>query len=136
MPKTGSEANYTLIEQEILATYKGIRAASEVTDTKAQLLLVPPLPVLGWMFKAKVASTHHVTDATWSKWTTVIVLRARVGPGIVEAVTNWPEGEEVVTHTDKAPPYKDLSDHEKQYALFTDGSCHLRGNQEKWNAAV
>ncbi|XP_014116415.1 PREDICTED: uncharacterized protein LOC102105886 [Pseudopodoces humilis] len=93
----GSEANYTPTEKEILAAYEGVQAASEVIGTEAQLLLAPRLPVLGWMFKAKVPSTHHATDATWSKWIALITQRARIGnpnrPGILEIITNWPEGE-------------------------------------------
>ncbi|KAK4812753.1 hypothetical protein QYF61_018302 [Mycteria americana] len=45
---------------------------------------------------------------------------------------DWPEGkdfrvlpEEEVTHAEEAPLYNKLSENEKQYALFTDGSCHL-----------
>ena len=45
-------------------------------------------------------------------------------------MTNWPEGkdsgmppEEVVSRAEEAPPYNELSDKEKQDALFTDGSC-------------
>ncbi|KAK4806966.1 hypothetical protein QYF61_027333 [Mycteria americana] len=37
----GSEARYTPTEKEILAAYEGIRAASEVVGTEAQLLLAP-----------------------------------------------------------------------------------------------
>ncbi|XP_009886818.1 PREDICTED: LOW QUALITY PROTEIN: thrombospondin-4-like, partial [Charadrius vociferus] len=129
----GFEANYTPTEKETLAAYEGVRAASEVIGTEAQLLLVPQLPVLDWMFKGKVPSTH-ATDATWSKWVALITQRAQTGnpnhPGIVEVITNWPEGkdfgmppEEAVTRAEEAPPYNELSDNEKQYALFTDGSC-------------
>ncbi|GAB0207032.1 hypothetical protein GRJ2_003168800 [Grus japonensis] len=50
----GSEARYTPTEKEILAAYEGVRAASEVIGTEAQLLLAPRLPVLGWMLKEKV----------------------------------------------------------------------------------
>ncbi|RMC11864.1 hypothetical protein DUI87_11990 [Hirundo rustica rustica] len=57
----GSKANYTPTEK---ATCEGVQAASEVIGTEAQLLLAPRLPVLGWMFKGKVPSTHHATDAT------------------------------------------------------------------------
>jgi len=60
----GSEARYTATEKEILAAYEGVRAASEVVGTEEQLLLAPQLPVLGWMFKERVPSTHHATDAT------------------------------------------------------------------------
>ncbi|KAM6340308.1 uncharacterized protein FN964_011708 [Alca torda] len=143
----GSEANYTPTEKEILAAYEGVRAASEVIGTEAQLLLAPRLPVLGWMFKGKVPSTHHATDATWSKWVALITQRARIGnpnrPGIVEVITNWPEGkdstmppEEVVTRAEEAPPYNELSDNEKQCVLFTDGSCRIVGKHRKWKAAV
>ncbi|PKU32569.1 hypothetical protein llap_17127 [Limosa lapponica baueri] len=44
-----------------------VKAASEVIGIEAQLLLVPQVPVLGWMFKGKVPSAHHATDATWMK---------------------------------------------------------------------
>ncbi|PKU43371.1 hypothetical protein llap_6341 [Limosa lapponica baueri] len=121
----GSEANYTPTEKEILAAYEGVRSASEVIGTEAQLLLVPRLPELGWMFKGKVPSTHHATDATWSKWVPLITQRARTGnpnrPGIVEVITNWPEGkdsgmppEEVMTGAEEAPLYNQVSDDEKQ----------------------
>ncbi|RMC01093.1 hypothetical protein DUI87_22359 [Hirundo rustica rustica] len=92
----GSEANYTPTEKEILATYEGVQAASEVIGTETQLLLAPRLPVLGWMFKGKVPSTHHATDTTWSKWIALITQRTHIGnpnrPGILEIITNWPEG--------------------------------------------
>ncbi|GAB0209934.1 hypothetical protein GRJ2_003459100 [Grus japonensis] len=106
----GSKAPYTPMEKEILATYEGVRAASEVIGSEAQLLLAPRLPVLGWMFKERAPSTHHATDVTWSKW-------AQIGspshPGILEVITDWPEGkdfgmspEEEVTHAEEAPLYK------------------------------
>ncbi|RMC21341.1 hypothetical protein DUI87_02203 [Hirundo rustica rustica] len=131
----GSEANYTPTEKEILAAYEGVQAASEVIGTEAQLLLAPRLPVLGWMFKGKVPSTHHATDATWSKWITLITQRARIRnpnrPEILEIITNWPESEnfglmdkeeqEQVTRAEEAPPYNQLPE-ETRYALFTDGS--------------
>ncbi|KAK4810593.1 hypothetical protein QYF61_007330 [Mycteria americana] len=62
----GSEARYTPPEKEILAAYEGVRAALEVVGTEAQLL-APRLPVLGWMFKGRVPSTHHASGATWRK---------------------------------------------------------------------
>ncbi|RMC18052.1 hypothetical protein DUI87_04930 [Hirundo rustica rustica] len=83
-----SEDSYTPTEKEILATCEGVQAASEVVGTEAQLLLAPRLPVLGWMFKAEVPSTHHATNATWSKWIALITQRAHIGnpnhPGILE----------------------------------------------------
>ncbi|RMC21314.1 hypothetical protein DUI87_02175 [Hirundo rustica rustica] len=117
----GSEANYTPTEKEILAAYEGVQAASEVVGTETQLLLAPRLPVLGWMFKAEVPSTHHATNATWSKWIALITQRARIGnpnrPGILEIITDWPEGENF-----------DLMDEEEQEQV-------TRMNQ-KWKAAV
>ncbi|RMC04113.1 hypothetical protein DUI87_19450 [Hirundo rustica rustica] len=146
----GSEANYTPTEKEILAAYEGLQAASEVIGTETQLLLAPRLPVLGWMFKGKVPSTHHATDTTWSKWIALITQRARIGnpnrPGILEIITNWPEGEtfglsfeeeeEQVTRAEEAPPYNELPETERRYALFTDGSCRIVGANRKWKAAV
>ncbi|GAB0186047.1 hypothetical protein GRJ2_001070000 [Grus japonensis] len=72
----GSEASYTPTEKEILAAYEGVRSASEVIGTEAQLLLAPRLPVLGWMFRKTAPSTHHGTDAVWSKWVALITQRA------------------------------------------------------------
>ncbi|RMC20594.1 hypothetical protein DUI87_01446 [Hirundo rustica rustica] len=146
----GSEANYTPTEKKILAAYEGVQAASEVIGTEAQLLLAPRLPVLGWMFKGKVPSTHHATDTTWSKWIALITQRARIGnpnrPGILEIITNWPEGEnfglmdeeeqEQVTRAEEGPPYNQLPAEETRYALFTDGSCRIVGMNRKWKAAV
>ncbi|RMC09938.1 hypothetical protein DUI87_12725 [Hirundo rustica rustica] len=146
----GSEANYTPTEKEILAACEGVQAAPEVIGTEMQLLLAPQLLVLGWMFRGKVPSTHHATDNTWSKWIALITQRARIGdpnrPGILEIITNWPEGEtfglsseeeeEQVTRAEEAPPYNKLPETERQYALFTDGSCRIVGANRKWKAAV
>ncbi|GAB0209291.1 hypothetical protein GRJ2_003394800 [Grus japonensis] len=143
----GSEAHYTPAEKEILAAYEGVRAASEVIGTEAQLLLAPRLPVLGWMFKERAPSTHHATDAMWRKWVALMTQRARIGspnrPGILEVITDWPEGkdfgmspEEEVTCAEKAPPYNKLTEDEKPYALFTDGSCRIVGKHQRWKAAV
>ncbi|GAB0209261.1 hypothetical protein GRJ2_003391800 [Grus japonensis] len=143
----GSEARYTPTEKEILAAYEGVRAASEVIATEAQLLLAPRLLVLGWMFKERAPSTHHATDATWSKWVALITQQARIGnpncPGILEVITDWPEGkdfgmlsEEEVTHAEEAPPYNKLTEDEKPYALFTDGSCRIMGKHRRWKVNV
>ena len=75
----GSEAHYTLTEKEILAAYEGVQAASEVVGTEAYLLLAPRLPMLHWMFKGNIPSTHHATSTTWSKWVALITQRARLG---------------------------------------------------------
>ncbi|KAK4828266.1 LOW QUALITY PROTEIN: hypothetical protein QYF61_024931 [Mycteria americana] len=143
----GSEARYTPTEKEILAAYEGVQAASEVVGTEAQLLLAPRLQVLGWMFKGRVPSTHHATDAKWSKWIALITQRARIGnpnhPGILEVIMDWPEGkdfgispEEEVMRAEEAPLYNKLPENEKQYALFTDGSCRIVGKHRRWKAAV
>ncbi|RMC21980.1 hypothetical protein DUI87_02851 [Hirundo rustica rustica] len=102
------------------------------------------------MFKGKVPSTHHATDATWSKWIALITQRARIGnpnrPGILEIITNWPEGEnfgltdeeeqEQVTRAEEGPPYNQLPAEETRYAFFTDGSCRIVRMNRKWKAAV
>ncbi|RMC20240.1 hypothetical protein DUI87_01086 [Hirundo rustica rustica] len=146
----GSEANYTLTEEEILAAYEGVQATSEVTGTETQLLLAPQLLVLGWMFKGKVPSMHHATDTSWSKWIALITQRACIRnpnrPGILEIITNWPKGEtfglsseeeeEQVTRAEEAPPYNELPETERQYALLTDGSCRIVGTNQKWKVAV
>ncbi|GAB0207945.1 hypothetical protein GRJ2_003260200 [Grus japonensis] len=143
----GSQACYTPTEKEILAAYEGVRAASEVIGTEAQLLLAPRLPVLGWMFKERAPSTHRATDATWRKWVTLITQWARIGnpnhPGILEVIMEWPEGkdfrispEEQVTCAEESPLYNKLPEDEKPYALFTDGSCRLVGKHRRQKAAV
>uniref|UniRef100_A0A493TKI9 Uncharacterized protein n=1 Tax=Anas platyrhynchos platyrhynchos TaxID=8840 RepID=A0A493TKI9_ANAPP len=98
------------------------------------------------MFKEKIPTTHHATDATWSKWVALITQRARMGkpnrPGILEEIMDWPEGRdfgaptEEVTRAEEAPPYNELPEDRKQYALFTDGSCRVVGSHRKWKAAV
>ncbi|GAB0205676.1 hypothetical protein GRJ2_003033200 [Grus japonensis] len=64
-------------------------------------------------------------------------------PGILEVITDWPEGkdfgmlpEEEVTRAEEAPPYNKLTEDEKPYALFTDGSCRTVGKHRRWKAAV
>ncbi|KAK4810759.1 hypothetical protein QYF61_007733 [Mycteria americana] len=115
--------------------------------TEAQLLLAPRLPVLGWMFKGRVPSTHHATDATWSKLVALITQQARIGnpsrSEILEVIMDWPESkdfgispEEEVTRAEEAPLYNKLPENEKQYALFTDGSCRSVGKHWRWKAAV
>ncbi|KAJ7415261.1 hypothetical protein BTVI_38835 [Pitangus sulphuratus] len=48
------------------------------------------------MLKGKVPPTHHATNAMWSKWIALITQRVQMGnsncPGILETITNWPEG--------------------------------------------
>ncbi|KAK4806926.1 hypothetical protein QYF61_012647 [Mycteria americana] len=95
------------------------------------------------MFKGRVPSMHHATDAMWSKWVALITQQARIGnpnrPGILEVIMDWPEGkdfgispEEETTHAEEAPLYNKLPENEKQYALFTDGSCRLQWKQSNW----
>jgi len=143
----GFEAHYSPTEKEILAAYEGFRAASELVVTEAQILLTPRLPVLGWMFKERVPSTHNATDAMWSKWVALITQRARMGnpsrPGILEVIMDWPEGkdfraspEEEVTLAEEAQLYNVLPEDTKLYVLFTDRSCRIVGKQRRWKAAV
>ncbi|RMC00756.1 hypothetical protein DUI87_22439 [Hirundo rustica rustica] len=143
-----SDARYTPTEEEILAPYEGVQAGLEVTGTETQLLLVPQLPVLD--VQGKVPSTYPTTDTSWSKWIALMTQCARIGnpnhPGILEMITNWPKGEtfglsseeeeEQVICLEEAPPYNELLDTERQYALFTDGSCRIVGANRKWKAAV
>ncbi|PKU30531.1 hypothetical protein llap_19165 [Limosa lapponica baueri] len=55
---------------------------------------------------------------------------------------DWPEGRdfgalpEKVACAQEAPPYNELSEDERHYALFIDGSCHVVENHSKWKAAV
>ncbi|KAJ7428065.1 hypothetical protein BTVI_01343 [Pitangus sulphuratus] len=102
------------------------------------------------MFKSKAPSMHQATDATWSKWITLITQRACIRnpnhPGILEIITDWLEGEnfgladeeegEQVVRAEEAPAYNELPEEETCYALFTDGSCHILGMKRKWKAAV
>ncbi|GAB0206566.1 hypothetical protein GRJ2_003122200 [Grus japonensis] len=64
-------------------------------------------------------------------------------PGILEVITDWPEGkdfgmspEEEVTCAEEAPLYNKLTEDEKPYALFSDGSCRIVGKHRRWKAAV
>ena len=63
-------------------------------------------------------------------------------PGILEVIMDWPEGwnfgvsPEEVTHAEEAPLCNKLPENEKQYALFTDGSCHIVGKHRRRKAAV
>ncbi|GAB0208578.1 macrophage immunometabolism regulator [Grus japonensis] len=64
-------------------------------------------------------------------------------PGILEVITDWPEGkdfgmspEEEVTRAEEAPPYNKLTEDEKPYAMFIDGSCRIVGKHRRWKAAV
>lgn len=41
-----------------------------------------------------------------------------------------------VTRAQEAPLYNKLPENKKQYALFTDASCHIVGNHQKWEAAI
>ncbi|PKU38846.1 hypothetical protein llap_10855 [Limosa lapponica baueri] len=44
--------------------------------------------------------------------------------------------EKRVVQAEEAPPYNQLSENERRYALFTDGACRFVGNQRRWKAAV
>ncbi|KAK4810560.1 hypothetical protein QYF61_004523 [Mycteria americana] len=152
------------IPMDVINKITAMSPPTSKKETQAFLgvvLLAPRLPVLGWIFKGRVPSTHHATDATWSKWVALIRQRARTGnphgPGILEVIMdwrpgfgwdrlnhdNWPEGkdfgispEEEVTRAEEAPLYNQLPENEKQYALFPDGSCQIVGKHQRWKAAV
>ncbi|GAB0206911.1 ribonuclease H-like [Grus japonensis] len=94
------------------------------------------------MFKERASSTHHATDAMWSKWIALITQQARIGnpnrPGILEVIMDWPEGkdfgmspEEEVTRAEEAPLYNKLPENEKQYALFIFGSCPILEKRQR-----
>ena len=64
-------------------------------------------------------------------------------PGILEVIMDWPEGKkfgtspaEEVSQTKETPPYIELSENDRKYALFTDGSCHTVAKHHRWKAAV
>ena len=64
-------------------------------------------------------------------------------PGILEVIMDWPEGDrfgtssgEEISRAKEAPPYSELTENEKKYALFTDGSCRIVGKHHRWKAAV
>jgi len=100
----------------------------------------------GWIFKGRVPSTQHATDATWSKWVMLITQRARMGNfdclGILEVIMDWPEGQNFrvspvdMTSAEEAPLFNKLPEKKKKYILFTDGSCHTVGRIQRWKAVV
>ncbi|KAJ7395966.1 hypothetical protein BTVI_149729 [Pitangus sulphuratus] len=106
--------------------------------------------MLNWMFKGKTPSTHHASDATWSKWIALITQRTYIGnpnhPGILEIITNWPEGAnfsladeeegEQVVQAEETPAYNQLPEEEICYAFVTDGSYRTVGMKHKWKAAI
>ena len=64
-------------------------------------------------------------------------------PGILEVIMDWPEGKKFgtsaaaeVLSAKEAPPYNELPENEKKYALFMDGSCRIVGKHRRWKAAV
>lgn len=82
VPESGykrSEACYIPTEKKTLATYEGVWAASEVISTKAQLSLASWLPLLGWMCKRDVPSTHDAIDAMWSEWVMLVTQQTQTG---------------------------------------------------------
>ena len=55
---------------------------------------------------------------------------------------DWPEGQkfgvppEEVTRTEEVPLCNKLPEKQKQYALFTDASCHVVGKHRRWKTAA
>ncbi|KAM9590498.1 uncharacterized protein ACIBXB_005758 [Morphnus guianensis] len=102
---------------------------------------------LGIWWKGGMICIPPEVLTTLEQWAALITQRARIGnpsrPGIVEVITDWPEGkdfgmspEEEVTRAEEAPLYNKLPENERQYALFTDGSCRIVGKHRRWKAAV
>ncbi|KAJ7413033.1 hypothetical protein BTVI_44348 [Pitangus sulphuratus] len=71
------------------------------------------------MFKGRISCTHHATDATWSKWVTLITQQPRIGNpshlGILEVIMDWSEDkdfemspEEEAIRAEEAPLYNKL----------------------------
>ena len=64
-------------------------------------------------------------------------------PAVLEVIMDWPEGkdfrvlaEKEVMHAEEAPVYNKLPANERQYTLFTDGSCCIVGKLRRWKADV
>ncbi|OPJ71503.1 hypothetical protein AV530_019721 [Patagioenas fasciata monilis] len=99
------------------------------------------------MFKGKVSSTHHATDAMWTKWIALITQWARMGnldsQEILEVITDW--SEEPVVHDCletieavyssrpdlKEQPLKDAED-----SWFTDESSFVKQGVHKAGSRV
>ncbi|KAK4822646.1 hypothetical protein QYF61_018598 [Mycteria americana] len=133
----GSEARYTPTGKEILASYEGVRDTLEVVGTEAQLLLAPRLPVLGWMVKGRVHSTHRATDATWSKWVAPITQQAQTGnpnrPGILELIMDWPEGKDFGISPEEVTQPAKGDGESSQFAEVKDIQLALDiAEREKW----
>ncbi|KAJ7414938.1 hypothetical protein BTVI_39876 [Pitangus sulphuratus] len=88
----GSEANYTPMEKEILATCEGIQAASDMIGTEAQLLLAPQLPVLSWMFKGKggTKSGKQLSGVRSNKWQKLLKEKENQANSQNSKPSNWP----------------------------------------------
>ncbi|GAB0210341.1 hypothetical protein GRJ2_003499900 [Grus japonensis] len=108
-------------EWRLTVDYRGL---NEVTLPMSAAM--PDMLELHYELESKAAKWHTTTDI-----------------GILEVITDWPEGkdfgmlpEEEVTCAEEAPPYNKLTEDEKPYALFTDGSCCIVGKHRRWKAAV
>jgi len=56
---------------------------------------------------------------------------------------DWPEGKkfgtspaEEVSRAKEAPPYNELPENEKKFALYTDGSCLIVWKHRRWKSAL
>jgi len=62
-------------------------------------------------------------------------------PRILQQIMDYPEGRDFralckkVNPAEKPPPYE-LSESERQHALFTNRSCSVVRNHQKWKAAL
>lgn len=112
----------------------------------SQLLLALRLPVLGWMFKGRVLCTHTATAAMWTKWVALTPMSLNRKPQMPrntgndhglfqrQRVWNINRGGREVCLT--APLYNKVPENEKQYALFTNGSCCTVGKHRRWKTTI
>lgn len=129
---------------KILASYEGVCAVSDMISIEAQLFLAPWLPVLGRIFKGRVCSIHHATDAMWNKWGTPMIQCTWIGnpsgPGILEVIIDWPEGKDFgILPKRRWCRLKKLHckwNTRKWKPICPGECCHILGKYHRWKAAV
>lgn len=100
------------------------------------------LPVLHRMFIGRVPPTPHAADAAWSEWVPLMTQQAQMGnpnsPHVLKEMTVWPGGRDFRASSEEvaqAQEHNKLAESEKQYTLFTSGSCVVQ-NHRMWKAVV
>lgn len=87
--------------------------------------------------KGNIPLRDHTASATWSRRVALITLALL---GILEKIMDWPEGKdfralpEKETCAQEAPPHNELPEDERGYALFSDASCCVAGNHQRWTS--